>query len=577
MSKHLRDRSGRTLILCGFLAVVLGVAGCVPAAAPAPAPPPAPAPVATPRPAPAAATTPQPTPIERPTPVSVALQPRYGGKLIIASSDNAPSLDVQQEPSMNTYAITSPSYNRLVQYDTATGGTIVPDLAESWQISGDGKVYAFRIRQGVKFHNGDILTADDVVFNLERLITPPKGVNSTIAPILGPGLDKIEKADDYTVILRLKFPLAPTLSALATDPGAMYPKKVVESKGNMKNDVIGTGPFKLALYTPSVGAELVRNPDYFVKGRPYLDAVSVRIIADLSTRIAALRTGQIALTARGFAALSPMDMEVVKASVPTMQFYPSQTPLGPYIFMNVRRPPFSDVRVRKAMSLALDRQAAVKVVAEGQGQVGTILLIKGWGVPGDEILTWPGWRQPKEQDVAEANRLMAEAGYANGFDLEILSRTNRITLTASTFMTDQVRKIGIRAQVKVMEDALFWDSGRKAQHQAMVYTPNYSLPDPGRVISVFLTPGGSLNFAGNDGDNRMVALNEAQMRALAEETRREIIREAETYVLREQLVGIPIVWPYTFIAVAPQVRGFIPGISDYVHNGNLTEVMWLAP
>ncbi|MDO8531074.1 MAG: ABC transporter substrate-binding protein [Dehalococcoidia bacterium] len=575
-----------------FLSVVavavMVFAACAPTAAPAPAAPAAPvapvapsAPTTAPRPTatiPSLPPTPAP-PSAQPTPVPTRAapsdQPKPGGRLILMASDNTATLDAQQEVGVTTYTITGPAYERLVQFDPRTGDKIVGDMAESWSVSSDGKVYTFKVRQGVKFHNGDPMTADDILFDLQRIIDPPAGVNSKAKPLLLPALDKIQKIDDSTVELRLKFPLAPTLAALTVDSSVIYSKKLVQAKGDMKTDIMGTGPFKMESYTPSVGAELVKFSDFYIKGMPYLDRISIRIVPDSATRVAALRSGQVHLTARGFTPLSPGDRDLVRGSVPTMKFYPSQTPLAPTLFMNVRRPPFSDPRVRQAVSLALDRDAAVKVIAEGEGQIGTILFYAGWGVPLDQIKTWPGFRPQKDQDIAAAKKLMADAGYPNGFDLDLLSRTNRITRIGATFMTDQLQKVGIRAQVKVQEDGIFFDAGRKGIHQAMVYTPAYSTPDPGWLVANYLSPGGSLNFSGNDSDQRIIDLNKAQLSAVDENARKKIIAETEEYALREQVIQIPMVWPYTFIAVAPQVRGYVLGVNDYVNNGNIFQQMWL--
>ncbi|MDO8532892.1 MAG: ABC transporter substrate-binding protein [Dehalococcoidia bacterium] len=496
--------------------------------------------------------------------------------MAIVLAGNPADLDAQQGIGIDSHTVTAPAYNRLVQYDTETSSKVIPDLAERWEMSQDGKEYTFYLRQGVKFHNGDLFTADDAAFNLERLLSPPKGFRTKAAPVLGPGFEGVQIRDERTVVLRLKFPLAPTLPVLALDSAIIYPKRLVQAKGDMKTEVVGTGPFKFKSYTPSVGADLVKNPDYFIKGHPYLDAISLRIIPDASTRLAALRTGQVHMAARGFSTLTPSEVALLKSSVPDMQFFPAPSPLSPFFFMNIRRPPFSDIRVRKAISLALDRQAAIKVIAEGYGEVGKLVLFGDWGVPAKEVSSWPGWRQPKDQDLAEAKKLLADAGYPDGFDLDVLSRTNRITQTGAIFMTGQLQQMGIRAKVKVLEDAIFWETGGKAQHQAMVYTPGYSTPDPGSVLGTFYIPNGSLNFSGNDNDQRIKELNNAQMYALTETERRKVLQEAEVYVLREQLIGIPIVWPYSFIPVNSHVKGFIPGISDYVHNGNLLEVMWLA-
>lgn len=586
-----RLRAFTRAFLLGLAGVALLLTSCapVPAAPVAPAAPPAPAQAAASAPAPGVA---RPTPTLPPLPATSvppnsqpalsptravpSEQPKSGGRLNLMSSANPPSLDAQQEVSINTYVVTGPVYNHLVRFDLDTGTRITPELAETWTVSPDGKIYTFKIRRGVKFHNGDAFTSDDVLFNLQRLIDPPKGINSLNAALLKPALDRIEKVDSETVALRLKYPLAPTFVLLAKDNSPIYPTKVVEAKGHMKNDAVGTGPFTLESYTPGVGAELVKFNDYYVRGHPYLNRVSVRIVPDPATRVAALRTGQVHMTARGFSTLSPREMELVKASVPDIQFYPAQTPLGPAFTMNVRRPPFSDVRVRKAISLTLDRQAAVKIVADGQGQVGTILFLKGWGVPLEEVLTWPGWRQSKDQDIAAAQKLMAEAGYPNGFDLEVMSRTNQITLTSATFVAGQLRTLGIRAQVKPLEDALFYDPQYQRGFQGYVDTPSYSTPDPGWIVSTRLVPGGSLNPIGPTDDKRMVELNTAQMGATDEDLRKKLIREAETYALQEQITMLPIVWPYTFIAVAPQVRGFVLGLSDYTQNGNVYEQLWLA-
>ena len=558
MRSHLRVLAPLALVM----ALVLGA--CAPTAQPAPA---TPAPAATKAPvAPA------------PTATKAPATPKRGGNLIGVLGANVPSLDVQQESTVNTDIIVAPVYNRIVQYDTETSSKIVADLAESWDVSPDGKVYTLRIRQGVTFHDGSPLTADDIAFNLQRLITPPQGVASRYAPLLRPSFDKVVKVDNRTVQLHLKTPLAMTMAVLTTGSTSMYPKSVVEAKGNMKTSAVGTGPFKLDTYTPAVGAELVRNPAYFVTGRPYLDRLSVRIVTDSATRIAALRTGQAHMTARVFTTLTPGEMESLKATNPSMQFFASPSPLGPAFSMNTRRPPFEDVRVRKAISLALDRQAAIKILAEGQGAIGKLIFFGDWGVPADEIKTWPGFRAKDtpggKEDVATAKKLMSDAGFAEGFDLEILSRTNRITQTSATFMTEQLRPLNIRAKIRVMEDAAFFDSAQRGQFQAVVYTPVYSTPDPGVIVSNYLAPGGSLNYS-HEKDDRLKQLNSAQLGAVQEAQRRQLIREAEEYATKDLVGLMPIVWPYTFIAVAPQVRGFKSGISDYVHNGNLFEVLWM--
>ncbi|MEK7874173.1 MAG: ABC transporter substrate-binding protein, partial [Chloroflexota bacterium] len=244
-----------------------------------------------------------------------------------------------------------------------------------------------------------------------------------------------------------------------------------------------------------------------------------------------------------------------------------------WFFMNMRNPPLKDLRVRQAINLAVDRQAAIKVIAEGDGVVGNFFPFEGWGVPRDELLKMPGYRQPKDQDIAEAKKLLADAGYPNGFNMTILSRNNDLTRKSAVFMTDQLAKIGVTATVQVLEDAMFWDSGRKAQHQAMVYTPTNFVADP-FFMGRFFARRGTLNFAGNDEDSKLSDLWEKQTRTLDELERKTTIAQIERYLLAETLPAAPIVWPTSFIAMSPQERGFAPGINDYSNNRH--QETWLA-
>jgi len=555
----------RTLSRTPARAVALGlvlsllVAACAPAAAPAPAS------------APAAAPAPR-LPAAAPAPPPATEQPHYGGTLTVTSVADPANLDPQQEGSLNASMVVAPAYNNLLYYDFKEGKRITPELAERWDVSPDGLTYTFKLRSGVKFHDGTPLTVDDVVFNIQRLKSPPKGVPSTLDFALV-AVDKIEAAGADTIKITMKYPFAPLASYVAIDRMPMYSRAYVEKQGDMKRTVMGTGPFKFKSYSPGVSVELVKNDDYWVKGRPYLNGVTFFIIKDKATRLAALRTGQAKQTGRVFAALTPTEAATLKKDVPAMRFIPSPTVLGPSFFMNLRTPPFKDQRVRQAMYLMVDRQAAVKVIAEGEGQVGNFFPFEGWGIPRDELVKLPGYRQPKDQDIAAAKKLLAEAGYPNGFPLKLLSRNNEVTKAAAVFMTDQLAKVGITASVQIIEDAPFWDSGRKAQYEAMVYTPA-TIADPHDMGRTFAARS-YLNFSGNDDDPKMNEMWDKQMRSVDEKTRKAAIVELERYLLMEQIPSVPIVWPTTFIAVAPQVQGFVAGMTDYANNRH--QETWLIP
>lgn len=517
-----------------------------------------------------------PAPSARPSPVASPVPtvetPKAGGTLNISLAADPPHFDIHQQATSLTSVITAPVYNKLLSYDLPTGSRLVPDLAEKWDVSSDGLTFRFTIRQGVKSHGDVLFTAQDVAFNIQMLADPPKGTISNMSSLLKPTFKTVTVESGNVVRVDFKEPYAPFLALLSTDYGPLYPKHVVDTNGDMKKTLLGTGPFQFKSYTPGVSVELVRNPTYWKAGRPYLDGISFRIIKDPATRLAALRTGQVHFTGRAFSTLTASEKGTVEREVSNMRFFPSASLRGPWFFMNLRQPPFSDTRVRTAIHLTLDRSGALKVIAEGQGLPGNFLPYQGWGLSQDELASRPGFRQQKDANLAEAKKLMADAGYPSGFNLTILSRTNELTRKSAVFMAGQLQVIGIKAEVRVLEDAIFFDSGRKAQHEAMVYTPGGTIPDPVWIGSFFVK-GGSFNFAGNESDARLNSLWEEQVRTLDVSKRKELVRQTEEY-LWQALPAIPVVWVYEFLATAPQVRGVAPGISDIAENS--MEEVWLA-
>ncbi|MBI2907134.1 MAG: ABC transporter substrate-binding protein [Chloroflexi bacterium] len=533
------------LVLLGLLA-----ASCAPAGAPPPA---------TGKGAPAT------------TPAAQAETPKYGGVLTSYIAGNPPSLDAQQEPTTNTSHIVAPMYNSLVQPDPLTSDKYVPAVAEKWEMSQDGLTWTLHIRQGVKFHDGTTFTADDAIFNFKRVADPPKGFVSNLAFILKPAVKSIAKEENKVKIV-LNYPFPILLDNLAHNYLPMYSQAYVEKNGDMKTTVMGTGPFKFKSYNPGVGLEAVKNENYWVKGRPYLDGYQYLFIKDESTRLAAFKTGKVNMTEKRFAVLQPKDVEALKKEQPDLKFYPTNSPLGPWFFMNTRKPPFQDQRVRKAINLVIDRQAAMQVLGQGAGIIGKFFPVEPWGIPMDEFLKMPGWRQPKDADIAEAKKLMADAGFASGFELTMLARQMAQSKEPAVFMTDQLAKLGIKSKVQTLEDVIFWDNGRKATHEAMVYTPPIFFPDP-HWLGRFFAPGGTLNFAGNENDKELVALWDEQIKTVDPERRKAVIRKVEEHLM-QSVPGAPILWYLHYIGVRPEVKNYSQGISDFV--GNSLQELWLA-
>jgi peptide/nickel transport system substrate-binding protein len=340
---------------------------------------------------------------------------KRGGVLTRASAWDPPLIDPRLTQSVGTFQFVGLTSNRMVRYafsDEATGPSdmgLKGDLAESWQSDSAHRVWTFKIRQGVKWQNvpplnGRELTAADIKYCYEAYAK--EGVQTfTFQEIEG-----METPDKYTVRIHLKSANTLFPQNLAEPIAVIFSKEVLEEDGDLKKRLIGTGPYIMKEHTRKVRVVLQRNPDYFDKGRPYIDEYVILSTPDDATRVAAFRTGQSDFIWRA----SVSDMEAVRKSNPgslVQSFHNTLAPFG--LALAQDRAPYNDVRVRRAISMAIDRQKQVDTVFEGHG-------IPGWGVPYiyyqdkaptlKELGPWVQYRPD------EAKKLMAEAGQGKGFE-----------------------------------------------------------------------------------------------------------------------------------------------------------------
>src|SRR5262245_16656715 len=341
--------------------------------------------------------------------------PKRGGSLTRASAWDPPVLDPRLTNSVGLFQIASLVGNRLVRYPFADEAantrdlTLKDDLAESWEGSPDHRVWTFKLKKGVKWHNlpplnGREFVAADVKSCFEAYAK--EGVQSfTFREIEG-----METPDKHTIRIHLTSPNVMFPQNVAEAVTVIFPREVLEEDGDLKKRMIGTGPYILKEYTRKVRVVLTRNPDYFDKGRPYIDEYTILSTPDDATRKAAFRTGQSDIL---FVA-SPSETEIIKktnANAVIEEYKNLQTPFG--LALAQDKAPFNDVRVRRAISMAIDRQKQVDTVYERHG-------ILGWGIPYIYYQDQPPtaaqlgpWWQYKP---AEAKKLLAEAGHPNGFE-----------------------------------------------------------------------------------------------------------------------------------------------------------------
>ncbi|MBI2906829.1 MAG: hypothetical protein HYX92_04135 [Chloroflexi bacterium] len=563
----------------GGVSVLMALlAGCAPAASPAPTienvsqAPATPAPSA-PKPAApsaaAAATPAGPTPTVKPA----TEQPRYGGTLDRAHYLDPRSLDVHQESVPAAHLPLANSYNGLVKLDTVELTKVVSDLAEQWEVTPDGASWTFHLRKGVRWHDGKPFTVEDAKYSLERMafwkehkIVSPRG------GALLSAVKVVEVLDENKVKVTLKYPSASFIANAAAGWVLILPKHVIQAKGDMKKDVIGTGPFLWKSYNPGVTIELAKNPTYFIKDRPYLDGIRFYIMGDAATRLAAFRTGRVKMTTLGASAISHVEAETVRkemADSAVVQDYRAQTR---FMFVSrITKAPWSDIRVRKAIDLAFDRQAAIKVNFN-VGTVGAAMDPKGmWGIPEEEMKQRPGYRQPKDDDVAQAKRLMAEAGYPTGLKATMLTRSMAAHVRMATIAKDQLAKIGIDAEMDLQEGTVVEALWQRRAFEIAPTSFSDPLDDPDVALSSYYVTNGARNYA--DFSNKEIdELFEKQARTLDAAERRKLVRHIQERIL--DLAVYPVFyWDSQNLAQWKEVRGYKP-LGSATHN-SLVDV-WLA-
>ncbi len=353
---------------------------------------------------------------------AAAQQPKRGGVVRIAERE-APSLDPHLSISFLTHSHMNLVYSQLVRFPSGpeqkhpTDFSILPDLAERWEQK-TPTTLVFHLRRGVKFHNkppvnGREVTAEDVKYSLERFMAK-SGFRARFEPV-----QAIDAVDRYTVRITLKEPFAAFLNHLANPTYTPILAREAEEKFkdfNHPDAVIGTGPFVLKSYERGVRLVFERNPDYFVKGLPYLDGAVIEITPDAAARLSLLRAGKVEFGHMwGYA--SPEEGKSLQKTNPELSITPTQVMAQGMIYFRTDQPPFNDVRVRRAVSLAIDRKAWNDALLFGEGCTDTGPLpcaMKEWKLEAARMDPARA-KYLVGYDPAEAKKLLAEAGHPRGF------------------------------------------------------------------------------------------------------------------------------------------------------------------
>lgn len=429
-------------------------------------------------------------------------------------------------------------YNKLVRVDDTM--SIVPDLAASWE-NPDNLTYIFNLRKGVKFHNGRELKASDVKYSLERVLDPKTASpgRSYIATVKA-----IDVLDDYKVRLTLTGPLPSLLDGLASNNLSIVAREVVEANGNLQKVECGTGPFMLKEWLPDNSMTLVKNPDYFEKGAPASDKVIFRIIPEQASLLAGVKSGQLDMATISDGAtvrLALKDGKVVVMRKPGVN-------LRIFSF-NTTRKPFDDVRVRQAFAMTINREEIIAAAEFGSAQATGPLPVSvtQWALP-------PAKLPYAMNDIAKAKSLLSEAGYPDGFSFKIVTATSyEGGLAVAQIVQEQLKKIGVKAELEVLEWAGYIDRWSKRDFDTMVELRGGS-PEPDRFLyRTFHSTGGVNNFLFKDADVDKLL---DQGRSLTKPADRKPVYDKLQALLTERAPAVFLYCPLESQVLSPSVKGF---------------------
>ena len=490
--------------------------------------------------------------------VSAAVQaqdtPKRGGTLVFAVHvGEPPTYDCHAAASIGVMQRVSPHYSKLITLDAARFPAVKGDLATSWSISPDGLTYRFTLRDKVMFHDGTPLTANDVKASYERMWNPPAGVVSRRKAMLE-DIERIEAPDARTVVFHLKAPNAAMLQILAMPFACIYSAKLLaEDPEYPARKVMGSGPFKFVSYSAGGDWIGVRNEHYHVPGQPYLDGFRAFSTSPTAS-VNALVAGQAMFNFEG---LTPSTSGRVKSArgddirIVGRNF---ATAVNMTIALNTQRPPLNDVRVRRALSLALDRWSGSKAMQH----MNEFNLVGGMLRPGSiyarseqELSLLPGYGRDIEAARTEARRLLAEAGHPN---LKIAFLNNAVFSPLSVYLADQFRQIGVTLENQAVDGPTLNARKLAGNYDLVGDVPPEYLDDPVVQWSVYKSFDGNPSNFSRSNDAEFDRRYEALKRTTDPKTRRALARDLEAYLL-DQAYVLPLFWHNWTRGISAQVRG----------------------
>jgi peptide/nickel transport system substrate-binding protein len=512
------------------------------------------------------------------SPWTTASAQRPGGTLNISHFDSPASMSLHEEATAAALRPMMGVFNNLVMYrqdePQASLQSVVPDLATGWNWSEDGTELTFPLRQGVKWHDGKPFTAQDVKCTFELLqgkaseklrVNPRKGWYSN--------LEEVTTNGDYEVTFRLKRPQPALLALLASGWSPVYPCHVPAR--DMRQRPIGTGPFKFVEFKPNEHIKVVKNPDYWKPGRPYLDGIDWIIIRDQGTRVLSFVAGKNDLFSP-YGVTMPL-LKQIKEQAPQAICEVTATNVNRTLIVNRDKPPFSNAELRRAMSLTLDRQAFIDIIAEGKGDIGGTMLPgpEGiWGMPKEMLQRLPGYGPDIAKNRAEARAIMQKLGYGPDKRLAITVSTRNIPpyRDPAVILIDHLKEIYIDGTLDTLDTTQWYPTLARRDFIVGLNVTETGVDDPDQQFYENYVCGAERNYTGYCNAEVDKLVDEQSMQADPEK-RKQLVWEIEKRLVED--VARPVIfYPRQATSRHARVKGMTMMVNS-IYNSYRYEDLWL--
>jgi len=512
--------------------------------------------------------------LSRPAP-ALADEPSRGGTLVYGiHAGDPPTYDCHSSPVFSIIHLLTTHYSNLLKVDTAHYPNVTGDAAESWTVSPDAKTYTFKLHPNVVFHDGSPLTSEDVKVTYDRIRNPPPGVTSVRQGLVA-DIDRIETPDKLTAVFHLKRSNRAILYAFANPFNCLYSAAKLKSDPEYPaHKVVGTGPFRFVEHVNGSYWKGERFAQYFRPGLPYLDGFQALFLPG-PTLVTRMQSGQVLADFRG---LSPSERDRVvesqgdKVSVQEMPWLNTLL-----VTFNSQKKPFDDPRVRRALSLAIDRWTA----AQALQKVSILHFVGGFLRPGyalaareEDLLKLPGYSKDIAASRAEAKKLLSEAGVPN-LKIKLLNRAAPTDpfLNAGVFVIDQWRQIGVETEHQQANDATYNATMNDGTFDVALDFQGDSIDEPDYQLARYLSVDLSSNRARYT-DREIDKLFEKQHDTTDPAARYAAMRELETRLMTQAYI-VPFLWWDRIVVMSKRVRGWHMTPSHLI--GQDLEQVWLAP